>query len=301
MTTRGKYLAQWLVISLMLIFLVSSVYISHAQNELAATLEVLSPGVEVRRVNTTNWIEIRREAIVGVGDDIRTNSTGRARITFFTDGTTTEILPETEYRILQFEGTAETFQLSVEVLLGRTLQRLGRLLDANSSYDVNTPEMKLAARGTQFAIRVETNGRAAMLVSEGAVDATAEQDTANVPPGFGVRAQDRLSEVVRATTFEQLDAALDGCTAVIPTTEDISLNVRTGPGLEFEKIGTLEPAEITLLMGVVEAGNWYRISFQGGFAWIRATNARIDPNCAGLRRFPDDYGPESTTNGGQTP
>ena len=33
-------------------------------DELAATLEVLSAGVEVQRVNTTNWIAVKLEAIV---------------------------------------------------------------------------------------------------------------------------------------------------------------------------------------------------------------------------------------------
>jgi hypothetical protein len=45
-----------------------------AQSDLAATLEVLAPGVFVQRVNTTNPIEVSTEAIVGVGSTIHDES-----------------------------------------------------------------------------------------------------------------------------------------------------------------------------------------------------------------------------------
>src|SRR5436190_2257366 len=106
----------------------------HAQsNELAATLEVLAAGVEVQRVNTTNWIDVKIEAIVGVGDTIRTDKTGKARITFFSDGVDTELQENTEYRITQFEGQDTSFKIGAEVVVGQTVQRIGRILDSNSS------------------------------------------------------------------------------------------------------------------------------------------------------------------------
>jgi hypothetical protein len=281
------------VIAIFILLLTTT--IAYAQDELAATLEVLSPGVEVRRVNTVNWIPVNIEAIVGVGDVIRTDATGRARVTFFADGTDTEILPDTEYRINQFEGNADEFQISVEILIGQTLQRLSRLLDANSRYEVTTPGMSLGARGTAFAIRVEDGGRSAMLVSDGNV--AAEKDgtaAAEVPLGFGIRAEaaGALSDVVRATTFAELDAALDGCTANLSTLDDVSLNVRLGANTEFARAGVIAASEIDRLVGVTESGEWYRIAFRDGFGWILSTTAEIQEPCAGLRVFPDNYGPE---------
>lgn len=268
-----------------------------ASDELAATLEVLYAGVEVLRANTVNWITVKVEAIVGVGDTIRTDATGRTRITFFADGTDTELLPNTEYRIVRFEGDDQSFNISVEVVVGQTTQRLGRLLDVSSSYDVRTPGMTLAARGTEFAIRVEEAGRAAMLVSKGDVNVSKEAAAADVPPGFGIRTEveGNLSDVVEATTFEGLDAALDGCTATLTTTDDVRLNVRTGPGLNFPRSGTVDATEIANVMGVSQTGGWYRIAFRGGFGWILSSSAQIDKGCAGLRIFADDYGPEDTS------
>ncbi|MCU0512985.1 MAG: FecR domain-containing protein [Anaerolineae bacterium] len=260
-------------------------------NELAAVLEVLSAGVEVQRVNTTNPIAVRVEAIVGMGDVIRTDNTGRARITFFEDGAETELLPNTEYRIERFQGDAETFQIQVTVLFGQTIQRLGRILNAASSYDVQTPAMILAARGTEFAVRVEEDGRSAMLVTRGLVAADGTDSAADVAVGFGVRTEvdAALSDVVRARSFAELDAALDGCSAELTTPDDVSLNVRQSPDTASALIGNIAAADVTRLFGRTERRGWYRIPFGDGFGWVLSSTARIERDCAGLRIFPNDH------------
>lgn len=260
-----------------------------AQNEFAATLEVLNPGVEVQRVNTSNPIAVSVEAIVGVGDIIRTDDTGEARITFFADGTDVLLEPDTEYRIVEFEGNDDDFNLNVEVLAGQATHRLNRVLGASSSYDVTTPGMTLAARGTEFSIRVEDNGRSAMITREGTVSAETPDSEAAVEPNFGVRSEvgEPLSDVVAATNFDELDAALDGCTASLSTPDDVSLNVRLGPSTDQLRIGTIAASDVTNLMGISESGNWYRIAYRGGFAWILSSNAQISSGCAGLRVFAD--------------
>src|SRR5512134_17597 len=91
-------------------------FLASAQDEYAATLEVLNAGVEVQRVNTVNPIAVEVEAIVGVGDIIRTDDTGQARITFFADGTDATLEPNTEYRIVKFQADDQDFQLTVEAL-----------------------------------------------------------------------------------------------------------------------------------------------------------------------------------------
>lgn len=266
-------------------------------SEFAATLEVLSPGVEVRRVNTVNWITVQVEAIVGVGDVIRTDETGRARVTFFEDGVDTELQPETEFTIDRFEGNDESFHLSTSVLAGQTMQRILRLLDAQSSYDINTPGMALTIRGTQLALRIEPDGRSAMLVFEGTAGAQSNDDDAAVPAGFGVRAPQSggLSDVVAATTFEELDSALDGCEAEVRTLDDVRLNVRLGPSLTLPRVGTLDATDIDLFLGVSAAGSWYRVAFNGGFGWVLSSDNTVTSSCAGLRVFPDTFVEDPTT------
>jgi cell wall-associated NlpC family hydrolase len=54
-------------------------------------------------------------------------------------------------------------------------------------------------------------------------------------------------------------------TAIKVVTVD-SLNVRTGPGTDFEKIGTLSGG--TLVTVLKEDGQWSMIEFEGGKAWV---------------------------------
>lgn len=269
-----------------------------AQNEFAATLEVLSSGVDVQRVNTSNFITVEIEAIVGVGDVIRTDETGEARITFFADGTDVTLEANTEYRIVEFEGDDDDFQLTVEVLAGQATHRLNRALGANSQYDVETPGMTLAAQGTEFAIRVEENGRSGMLVFEGDVEAGSDDGTADVSAEFGIRSSvdSALSDVVRASTFDELDAALDGCAVSVTTLDDVSINVRSGPSIESELLETISANAIDIFLGINTSGDWYRIPFGESFGWILSSSATIDADCAGLRVFPDTYSENGETD-----
>ena len=284
-----KYKA--MLITLGLVVLLSLAMISAAQDEFAASLEVLEAGVTVQRVNTGNPIAVAVEAIVGVGDVIRTDAVGSARITFFADGTDVTLQPDTEYRIVEFTADADDFNLKIEVIAGQALHRLKRVLGADSSYDVQTPGMTLAARGTAFVIRVEANGRSAMLVTEGTVAAATTDSTADVPLEFGIRAAvgEPLSQVVRAKTFNELDSALDGCPAVLTTAEDVSLNVRGGPSQNNVLIGTIFAEDIALLYGVNETGGWYRIVSGDGLGWVLSRSASLEAGCAGLRVFPDTF------------
>lgn len=264
---------------------------------LAATLEVLASGVEVRRVDTSNWISVAVESIVGTGDAIRTDASGRARITFFADGTDVELTPNTEFRITAFRGNEDDFTLELEVFVGETLQRLGRALGADSRYEIQTPVMTLAARGTVFAVRSEDSGRTGMLVYEGEVAATADEAMKSVPEDFGIRADDDtgLSDVVRASTFDELYAALDGCVASISSVDDISYNVRVQPSAAAPRVGTLFPGDVTRVFGMNESGGWYRVAFRDGFGWIQASTLVVSDDCAGLRSFADNAGPEDVT------
>ena len=166
-------------IILVLIALVSGLVqlrpgIAHADNTndtLVASLETLTPGVSVKRVDTDSWIAIQKELLVGVGDSVRTAANGTARITFFANGTETDVQPNSEFRIDAFTGSDTQYQLSVTVVAGQTTQRVAKLLDSGSNYTVNSMGLELTVRGTVFAVRVEHSGRSALIVQTGAVKA----------------------------------------------------------------------------------------------------------------------------------
>jgi len=274
-----------------------------AQEELVASLEVLSPGVEVQRIDTANWVAIKVETLIGEGDKVRTDATGTARITFFEDGTATDLEPDTEYHITTFRGTPQQYQLSVEVLFGITQQQVGHLLDAGSSYEVVTPGARMTVRGTDFALRVEETGRSSVLTSTGLVAASNPTQASDVPPGYGLRAavDKPLSDVVPATTFAELDAALDGCAGAVQTDADVRLNVRLGPSLTADIVGSVVPSDIHNLIGTTDSKAWYRIPFRDGYGWISAAGMQVGvtyaASCAGLAVYPDNQEEDATRYG----
>jgi uncharacterized protein YraI len=281
-------------VSLLIVIFAGLIGPVHAQSEeLVASLDVLEGGVQVKRIDTANWVPIKVETLIGEGDSVRTDGTGKARITFFEDGTSTELDSNTELQISTFRGSETSFSLSVEILAGVTRQQFGRLVDSGSTYEVETPGATMTVRGTNFAVRVEDSGRSSVLTYDGLVDAAATtgSTTADVPPGFGVRVAvgEALSDVVPAANFDELDAALDGCPGAFETDADVRLNVRLGPDTSFQQVGTISPASISDLIGINASGTWYRIPFRGGYGWVSAAsmNVNVGAVCAGLPEYPD--------------
>jgi len=259
-----------------------------AQEELAALLEVQSPGVEVQRAGTASWIPVSTESIVGIGDAIRTDASGQARITFFETGADVEIAPDSEFRIQDYSGNSqEGFTTTIEVLAGITRQQVTRFTTPESSFDVVLPGMALTVRGTDFDVRVEDGGRSSLVTLDGEVSATAGADTSMVEGGFGVRSNvdETLSPVVPATNFEELDAGLDGFDASFQTPGDVQLNVRLGPGRDFQRVGIIAPQAITTVFGTDESGEWYRIAFREGFGWV--SGVTLDVQLTGVAS--DDF------------
>lgn len=266
---------------------------AQAQNELAALLEVFESGVEVQRSGTVSWIPVSSESIVGVGDTIRTDSSGRARVTFFETGADVEIEPDTVFRINDYNGDEDNgYTTSLQVLAGITRQQVESFVGAGSAFELITPGMSMTVRGTAFAVRVEEDGRSALITSEGDVRADADGDNAMVGAGFGVRSEVDavLSEVIPATSFAALDAALDGYDSSFETEGDILLNVRLGPNSNTERIGSIAPSAINVVFGTDPSGEWYRIAFRNGFAWVSGTtlNVSVDESAAPLPQYPSD-------------
>ncbi|MBZ0310557.1 MAG: SH3 domain-containing protein [Anaerolineae bacterium] len=280
----------FLGISLLIFSLCSPGSLS-AQADLVAALEVLKAGVEVQTAGTEVWAKINAETLINVGDAIRTDATGEARITFFEDGTATILTPNSEVRIRKFSGQARQFDLSLEVIGGIVRQQVNNLLETESNYEVITPGMSMTVRGTNFDVRVEATGRSALVAFEGTVSAANPDGSADVARGFGVRAEvdQPLSDVVAAASFEELDAVLDGCTGHFNTNGDVRLYVRVSPSRDAVAVGSVDPADVSVLLGATADNQWYRIPFRGGFGWVSATfmDVTISDTCPGIRQYND--------------
>jgi hypothetical protein len=148
-----------------------------------ATLTVEQDRVEVRAGGGETWAQAANAQAVRSEDAIRTDSTGRALLNFYT-GTEVEILPDSELVVTSFEETADGgHTITLSQLSGETLHRVERIADREDRYELNTPSAHIVVRGTVFGVEVAPDGATTIEVREGVVQAQAGQQTVEVQAG----------------------------------------------------------------------------------------------------------------------
>ncbi len=162
----------------------------HQSTEFAATLEVYTEGVEVKRAETEQWIAVTGRAVVAAGDSIRTDATGQAMIIWFDDGTLVELRPNTEIVINAFNGDpdGDQFVIETQVILGQVFNNVAHLVNQDSRYTVVTPTMQAAVRGTTFGIDVQADSQSTIAVGAGIVAVSQGENEHQVEAGFWLRA-----------------------------------------------------------------------------------------------------------------
>jgi hypothetical protein len=147
-----------------------------------ATLTVEQDRVDYR-ASGGDWVQVTGPQIVKNGDSIRTDANGKALLTFFT-GTEVEILSSAELEVTSFEETPDGGHvITLNQLGGETEHRVARIVDSQSSYEINTPSATLTVRGTAFGVQVAPDGATHVEVTEGVVQAQVGTQTVDVSAG----------------------------------------------------------------------------------------------------------------------
>ncbi len=147
-----KLPARRLVILVLLALLIpASTQIATGQQDATATLIPLQGLVQYHASTAPAdaWQTLPGPQIVGEGDSVRTDNLGEAQVAFFT-GELTTILPNTQVQISALQGTDTSPVVTLDQSVGDMRHQIGRVLDANSSYEVNTPSAVITVRGTDF-------------------------------------------------------------------------------------------------------------------------------------------------------
>ena len=149
-----------------------------------ARLDSISGVVEVRPAGSETWLPASSAQRLEAGDRVRTGPLSAARLVFF-DDSTTDLEAETEITIAQMisrrdgHGRVITFYQ----WLGRSHNRVQRLPDSVSRFEIETPATIAVVRGTEFSVAVEADGATQVAVWEGFVEVTAWEKTVQVQPG----------------------------------------------------------------------------------------------------------------------
>lgn len=144
----------------------------------------ISGDVQVLRSGSTEPVAATNGMELTAGDTITTGDNGSANLTFF-DGSIMEIKANSEIQVNEL-STASTGSTTVSLkeTVGSTINRVAKLVDSSSRYEVDTPAAVAAVRGTIFDLLVQQNGDTTVKSEQGSVSFTASGVTVTVNQGF---------------------------------------------------------------------------------------------------------------------
>jgi len=272
------------------VFMLAASVSGQAADGFAALLTVHQAGVEIQRLNTSQWLALPEEAQMplGAGDSLRTDATGRALLTFGPD-VEIFVLPETTLLVDRSNQLAdERLQVALQVQ-GEITSHVPTAA-AMDSFQIQTDTLTVTQPAALLDVWTGGDQGTVINVAEGEAEIRVGEQTFQVMASNGLRR--RPSQPAEAIALDEpLNAArviglLDGCPGQTHTANGLDVNVRVGPGFSYTVIGHISNQVSVRIMGVVENGSWYRIQAFSGFGWIQA--ALVDNSCPQPLILPSD-------------
>ncbi len=275
----------------LLLLLGTAVFSAAAQSDYAATITVINRGLSIQRANTVRPLSLPQDsvAIVGVGDVITTDRTGRALVTF-ADSAELLLMPDSRLEIVVFERTDAGVVRLETTLEGHAIQRTAAgTLDYTLRLGTVavTPQHGLAAMWSSFeqtpVITIAEGSAAVSMDPEDDSGGDARDRGVTLAAGEGFL-DGRAIPLATPLNAARLVAQERGCAGTVKTTGTDVLNLRAGPGLGYTVIGYYTNTSAARLMAVNQNTTWYRVQRFSGFGWVQAL--AVESTCTELPRFP---------------
>jgi hypothetical protein len=133
-----------------------------------ATIAALSGEVLVQVEGLDNWIAAVLGMKLNQGDRIKTGADGAAEVVLF-EGSVVEVGEKSEILLseMSITGPNGTTSINLQQSIGHSINRVKKLVNSASSYEVETPAGTAVVRGTIFKAYVEENGYTVIYSEEG--------------------------------------------------------------------------------------------------------------------------------------
>jgi uncharacterized repeat protein (TIGR01451 family) len=151
----------------------------------APTLAILSQAAGNVSVSSgAGWTGAQVGMPLGTGDAIRTGDDSTAKITFL-DGSTIELDAGTEIEITSLNISTDTGSKTITLnqIIGSTVSRVNRLVDTESSYQIETPGGVAAVRGSVMIVRVTEDCETYITNRKGTIWGIAQGEELRIPLG----------------------------------------------------------------------------------------------------------------------
>jgi hypothetical protein len=180
-----SFLQVAIIAALAMLFLVS------CGGTAAPTATISSPVGEVlvQKQGSATWIQAVPGMELNQGDRIKTGSNGTTGIVFF-EGSVVEVNAGSEILLSEMAIAPNTGSTSIHLnqVVGNTVNRVQKLVDSASDYEVETPAGSAVVRGTVFFSFVAPDGFTVVHCDEGAIWFTSGGVTVKVNAGEWISA-----------------------------------------------------------------------------------------------------------------
>ncbi len=178
--STGSLLAVAIIVALVLVLLGNH----KATATAAGTISSPVGEVLVQKQGSTTWIQAVSGMKVFEGDSLKTGGNSTAEIVFF-EGSVVEVGADSEILLNELALDPHTGSTSIHLkqFVGNTVNRVQKLVNSGSSYEVDTPAGSAVVRGTAFNSYVGVNGFTIIHCDEGTVWFTAQGATVTVNAG----------------------------------------------------------------------------------------------------------------------
>jgi hypothetical protein len=273
------------MIRLLVLFILLAPLTVHAQNtddNLAAIAQITYSDVTFQRDNTITPIALPSGATTpfGIGDTLRTDTTGRVWITLPDIGQVL-MLPDSTVTLTVFNET--TLSADVEGLVAFTFTNTAINLN------LNTGDFTVTAPAAAFAIWNNPDTPDTIFVSDGeATINTIEQEEYTLKAGDGFNAAyEAVAELEPPLNEARLIASIAGCAGVIDTDDDENLLVRAGSAIDSLSMGAIPDGDTVEILAISANDLRYRVQYLSDFGWVEAL--AVETTCANLPILPVPY------------
>jgi len=150
-----------------------------APAEVTAKVKAVKGEVFVKKGSGNKEFKAFENMTVSQGDWIRTGEKSSCKIVY-NDGTETMLSANSKVTIQRLTASKNGSQTSVKVYAGGAWSKVKTMVNADDSYDVETPTTVLGVRGTLYLVTVDADGNVSVDVVDGAIAAGGNSD-----PGAG--------------------------------------------------------------------------------------------------------------------
>jgi hypothetical protein len=135
------------------------------------------------RAGTGTWIEGSVGMTLNPRDSIKADADSRVVITFF-EGSTIELKAGTQIEVAELAiADSGSTTILIKQQIGETINRVKKLADPASRYEIETPAGVAAVRGTVMYVMVAENAETTVISQEGFISVIAQGVEVKVPEG----------------------------------------------------------------------------------------------------------------------